>query len=142
MLVLGITESISMSELSSMASDPVDKNVAIVDRFQQLPLTLDMVRSSLCNSKYSEAHLLVSFNCFVCRCFTSWQHPRSYQDGYRLVGSAHSWRLYSAVSQEHQTTSTMTCYPTQSPYPDTEPTSPCPILIMTSIRLGSDKYQF
>ena len=33
----------------------------------------------------------------------------------------------------------MTCYPTQSHYPDTEPTSPRPILIMLSARLGSDK---
>ena len=31
---------------------------------------------------------------------------------------------------------------TQSYYPDTEPTSPCPILIVPSAWLGSDKYQF
>ena len=30
----------------------------------------------------------------------------------------------------------------QSHYPDTEPTSPCPIIIMPSTRLGSEKYQF
>ena len=36
----------------------------------------------------------------------------------------------------------MTWYPTRSHYPDTEPTSPCPILIMPSTWLGSDKYQF
>ena len=35
----------------------------------------------------------------------------------------------------------MTWYPTQSYYPDTEPTSPCPILIMSSACLGSDKYK-
>ena len=35
----------------------------------------------------------------------------------------------------------MTFYPTQSHY-RTEPTSPCPILMMPDARLGSDKYQF
>ena len=45
----------------------------------------------------------------------------------------HSWRLYSAASLGNQATSTMTCYPTQSHYADTEPTSPCPILIMLSV---------
>ena len=55
--------------------------------------------------------------------------------------SAHSWRLYNAASLEHQ--ATMTCYPAiailLSHYPDTEWTSPCPILIMPSARLGSEK---
>ena len=36
----------------------------------------------------------------------------------------------------------MTWYPTQSYYPDTEPTNPCPILIMPITWLRSDKYQF
>ena len=54
--------------------------------------------------------------------------------------SAHSLWLYSTASLGHK--ATMTCYPTQSHYPDTEPTSPCPILIMPSAWLGSDKYQF
>ena len=56
--------------------------------------------------------------------------------------SAHSWWLYSAASREHQAVGTMTCYPIQSHYPDNEPTSPCPILIMLSDTLGSEKYQF
>ena len=56
--------------------------------------------------------------------------------------SAHSWQLYSAASLEHQATSTMTCYANQLHYPDVEPSSHCPILIMPSTRLGSDKYQF
>ena len=56
--------------------------------------------------------------------------------------SAHSWLLYSAASLGHQAASTMTCYPTQSHYPNTELTSPCPIIIMLSARLGSNKYQF
>ena len=54
--------------------------------------------------------------------------------------SAHSWWLYSSASLEHQATSTMTCYPTELHYPDTELTSPFPILIMPSARLGSNKY--
>ena len=54
----------------------------------------------------------------------------------------HSWWYYSAASLGHQATGTMTCYPTQSLYPDIEPTSPWPILIMPSTRLESDKYRF
>ena len=42
-----------------------------------------------------------------------------------------SWQLYSAASVGHQ-----------SHYPDTELTSPCPILIMSNTRLVSDKYPF
>ena len=36
---------------------------------------------------------------------------------------------------------TITCYPTKSHYPVTGPTSPFPILIMLSPRLGSNKNQ-
>ena len=50
--------------------------------------------------------------------------------------------LYSATSLGHQANDSMTCYPTQLHYPDTERTSPCPILIMPGARLGSDQYQF
>ena len=42
----------------------------------------------------------------------------------------HSWWLYCAASLGQQAARTMTCYPTQSHYPDTEPTCPCSILIM------------
>ena len=56
--------------------------------------------------------------------------------------SAHSWWLYSAVKLGNQTASTMTWYPTQSHYLDTELTSPCHILLVLSTRLESDKYQF
>ena len=42
----------------------------------------------------------------------------------------------------NQATSTMTWYHTQSHYPDTKPTSPCPIQIMPSAWLGSGKYSF
>ena len=37
---------------------------------------------------------------------------------------------------------TMTQYSTELHYPDTELTSPCPILVMASVRLDSDKYTF
>ena len=46
---------------------------------------------------------------------------------------------YSASRLWCQTTSTMTAYPTQPHYPDTELTSTCPILMMLSTWLGSDK---
>ena len=54
----------------------------------------------------------------------------------------HSWQLYSAAPLTDHATGTITWYPTQSHYPDTELPSPCPILLMPSARLCSDKYQF
>ena len=54
--------------------------------------------------------------------------------------SAHSWRLYSAVPLGNQATSIMTRYPAQPCYPTV--TSPCPILLTPSAKLGSNKYQF
>ena len=56
--------------------------------------------------------------------------------------SGHAWRLHSAASLRHQAIGTMTCYHTQSHYPDTEPTSPYHILIMPRAGLESNKYQF
>ena len=58
--------------------------------------------------------------------------------------STHSWWLYnySAAPLRNQPTSTMSRYPTQPYYPDTEPASPCPILLMPSNWLWSNKYQF
>ena len=55
--------------------------------------------------------------------------------------SAHSWWLYSAAPLWNQTTSTMNWYPTQSHCPDTEPTSPCPILTMQSNWFSSDRFK-
>ena len=52
-----------------------------------------------------------------------------------------SW-LYNATPLGDQVAHTVTWYPTQSHYPDTQLTSPYPILIMLSTRLGSDKYPF
>ena len=56
--------------------------------------------------------------------------------------SMHSSSLYCAASLRDQAISTMTWHPTQSHYPDTEPSSPCHILIMRSAWLGSDKFKF
>ena len=57
-------------------------------------------------------------------------------------GSVQLWRLYSAATQGVQPTATMNQYPTQSHYPDTELTSPCPILVISNATLRSEKYQF
>ena len=88
---------------------------------------------------------------------------RPYKDGNRLVtvlsfcvlatskvisgwvptcDRAQSWRLYSAAPPRDQAASNMAWCPTRSCYPVTEPTSPCPRLIMPNTRLGGDKYQF
>ena len=56
--------------------------------------------------------------------------------------NAHSWRLYRAAPLGNQPVSSMTQYPNQSHYNDTEPTIPCPIPIRPNIGLRSDKYQF
>ena len=53
-----------------------------------------------------------------------------------------TWWLYSAARLGYQATTTMIQYPTQSHYPDTELTRPCPILLMLRAMLGTEKYQF
>ena len=55
--------------------------------------------------------------------------------------SAHSMRLNDPSPMGNQVTGTMTRYHTQTHYPGTELTSPCPLLITMRTRLGSDKYQ-
>ena len=66
-----------------------------------------------------------------------------WREEYRLVTvHTHVCTVTSTASLEYQATGTITCYPTQLHYPNTEWTSPCPILIMPSTRVGSDKYQF
>ena len=54
--------------------------------------------------------------------------------------------IYSAAPVREQAVSTLIQYPTQSRYPDTVVTSPCPILLLLiqKARLGSKnlKYQF
>ena len=52
------------------------------------------------------------------------------------------WRQYSSALPRDQATSTTIPFSTQSHYSDTELTSPWPILVMLSARLGNDRYQF
>ena len=51
--------------------------------------------------------------------------------------SVHSWWLYNAVPLGDLAMSTMTWYPPQSHYPDTESTSSCHSLIMLSEHLAT-----
>ena len=60
-------------------------------------------------------------------------------DGYRLVTVCTHGDF---IMLPHWRTRPLAPWPIQSHYPITESTSPCPILIMPSTRLGSDKYQF
>ena len=64
----------------------------------------------------------------------------------RIVGESVLWLVHcwSFTSLQHLRSyqGTMTQYPTQAHYPDTDVISPCRILLMPSTRLGSDKYQF
>ena len=55
--------------------------------------------------------------------------------------SAHSWQRYSAAPLGDQCSSTMTWYPIQTHYPDTELTSLCSILKMLSVWLGRYMYE-
>ena len=50
--------------------------------------------------------------------------------------------FHSAAPLGNQVVSPMTQYPTQTHYPDTELSSACPIILIPSFRLGSDKYKF
>ena len=78
-----------------------------------------------------------------CWRLTSLQHPRSYQDEYRLVtGHTHDDLYYSTAPLGDQATSIMTRYPMQQHYPDIVQNSPCLILSMLSSRLGSDTHPF
>ena len=56
--------------------------------------------------------------------------------------TALSWQLHSATLLGDQAARVMTWYPTQSHYAGIGLTSPCPLLIMPSVRIGSDNYQF
>ena len=55
--------------------------------------------------------------------------------------SVYTGRLYSAVPMGNHATDTMTWYSSQLHSPNTEPSSPCPTLLMLSDMLGSEKYQ-
>ena len=69
-------------------------------------------------------------------CFTVVGQASPVGDGYQLV-TVHTHGNFIELPHWN----TMTCYPTPSHYPDTEPPSPCPILILLSARLWSDKHQ-
>ena len=68
----------------------------------------------------------------VCCCFTS----KIISRWVSACESAHRWRLYSG-KPGHQ--APMAWCPTLSHYPHTQPTSPCPTLIMPSTWLGKSK---
>ena len=59
-----------------------------------------------------------------------------------ICDSAHSWWFYSTAPPGNLGTSTLVWYLVQSHYPDTELTSPHPVLLMSSAKLRGDKYQF
>ena len=90
----------------------------------------------MCLARKPQVSLLVGCS------LTSLQHLSLYQDRYQLVTVHTHGDFVECCSTGSLTTSIMTWYPIQSFYPNTEPTSPCPILIMSSAWLGSDKYQF
>ena len=64
-----------------------------------------------------------------------------YQDGHRLVTGYTHCDAIVLPSLGYQAVNAITQYPTQSYYPNTVLTSPCPVILMASTRLGSDKYQ-
>ena len=73
--------------------------------------------------------------------FISWQHLRSYQNGYWLV-TVHTHGDF-IVLPHWETRPSAPRLPTLSYYPVNQPISlPCVILIMQNLWLGSDKYQF
>ena len=76
----------------------------------------------------------------ACLGFMSWQHVISGM--LPTWDSAHSRRLFSAVPLGYKAASTEHWYHTQSHYPDTEPTSPCPIRVIPNSRLGGGLYKW
>ena len=62
---------------------------------------------------------LVRYEAVLRSCGTSLESVCVCGGGGPTCDSAHTWWLNSAASLEHQATSTMTCYPTQSYYPET-----------------------
>ena len=92
-------------------------------------------------SKPSNVNTNVLF-VFVCLLFFILATSEVISGQVQTCDSAILWRLYGTASLGHQAASTVTLYPTRLHYPHTEPTSPCPSLIMASARLGTDMYQF
>ena len=69
--------------------------------------------------------------------FTFLQHQRSFQDRQQLV-TLHARDNYIALTNWEIRLQ----YPTQSHYLGVEQTSPCPILVIPSVRLGSNMHPF
>ena len=68
--------------------------------------------------------------------FIFWQHLRSYHDMYQLVREHTHGDFIVVPLGNHDPICHSIMY-----YSDTEPTSPCLILLLPGVRLGSDKYQ-
>ena len=77
--------------------------------------------------------LLVFYTIAICIVISRWVST---------CDSARSLWVYSAAPLDDHTFGTMTCYTTQLLSPNTELTSPCSILILSSARLGNKMYQF
>ena len=71
---------------------------------------------------------MISCEVVGCWNFAFWQHVRSHKEGSRLVTVRTNGAFYNVASWRCQAFSTMTQYPTQSHYPDTELPSPSPAL--------------
>ena len=93
-----------------------------------------------CNREISSK--MVSAQVFFCWLFYILATSKVISGRIMTDDSAQPWRLDSAASLGDQGSSIVTWYPTQLHSTDTEPTSPCPILIMPSAWLCSNKYQF
>ena len=75
-----------------------------------------------------------------CWRFTSLQHLKSYQYEYWLA-IVHSLSEFIVLTHcDYKAVGIMTWYPTRSYYPAADLTSPCPILLMPTIWVRSDKY--
>ena len=81
--------------------------------------------------------LVLQSDCIVC--FVGVLCPTN-TDGHIRHGSAHSWRLYSIAPPGDRETIWWTL--THYPAPERSTTGPCPILVMSSSRLGGDKCKF
>ena len=109
-------------------------DISLVRAARQLGVVIDKTLQNRVNSiQVMNQTVLLLVSCL----FASWQHLGSYQSGYWLVTMCTHYDIIVLHRWE-----TMNWYPTQSPYPDTDLTSLCPVWIMPSARLGSNKYQF
>ena len=77
---------------------------------------------------------------FVCFSFTFWQHLRSHQSRYQILGTVSPH--HDLIVLPHWETTMRAPWPDFSHYRNIEQTSPCPILVLLSIRLCGNKYQF